>query len=352
MPGTVLLFGHADSADTVNQFLRDLAQGFRDLEQPCLLTMLDGRTPLALDPAVIRQSGSFAVDINAKIDTGDFPKLSLIVDHPVSHPRLLAPGARTVLGLIDREHCRIGDYLRAPAVFIPHGGPPPDVIAASPRDIDVLFVGNLLGEAIPRTPMEARAVEIGRGIALSCTDPFSAVLAEFGRLDPLEIKPLLDLATNESQRLARLAALRSIRAARIHVVGYVPDDLVEQMPDGAILHGFDRSFFQGRDLMHRAKVVINVTQKFPAGSHERIWYGMAAGCAVVTNRSSFLAEDFVHGESILFYDDPRQVGDLVEIALGGDQARAMAAAALPAYEAGHTWTERAERIMVAMIGRT
>ncbi|WP_068495774.1 glycosyltransferase [Paramagnetospirillum marisnigri] len=352
MPGTILLFGHVDSADTVNRFLADLTLAFHDLGRPAILTMLGNGTPPALPHEAMRHPGSFAIDVNSKIHTGDFPKLSLVVDHPVSHPRLLQTGTRTVLGLIDQGHCRASDYLRAPAAFIPHGGPNADASALEgERDIDVLFVGNILDATTALDESESVALAVGSAAARGAIDPFPSLVAALGSRQADELARLLNLATDEAQRCARLAALSSIRQSGLHVVGHVPEDVAGHLPDGCVRHGFNRSFTESLALMRRSKVVINVSQKFPEGSHERIWYGMAAGAALISNRSTFVEQDFTHGESILFYDDPRQVGDLVDQALRANHWRDVARAALPAYQAGHTWLDRAERILVAMIGR-
>jgi hypothetical protein len=99
--------------------------------------------------------------------------------------------------------------------------------------------------------------------------------------------------------------------------------------------------------MGRSRIVLNSTNKFPRGSHERIWYAMAAGAVVLTDPSSFLARDFAHARDILFL--PR--GDLSDVAaetaeLARDGARltAIAAAAREVYAAGHTWRHRLDTI--------
>ncbi|CAA7626116.1 glycosyltransferase [Magnetospirillum sp. SS-4] len=357
MTDTVFLLGNIRAADWANIFLQDLARAFANLGRDAVFLMCEDG-PLEVEPARLAAPGSFIVDINGKRDTGDYPKFSLVVDHPLAHPRLNHPGSRTVLGTVDAGHAVLGGISPAPAVFVPHGGPAADADALTRRrDIDVLYVGNIPERFIPSAPLEELALEAGRLVGHCCRDPFESLeraLAGQGRspwdFGREELRRLLAIATDEAQRLARTAAILGIRDCVFHVIGEIADEVRARLPGNVVVHGFNRSFAESRDLWRRSRLLINITQKFPRGSHERIWYGMASGTALVTNQSSFVAGDFTHGESILFYQDPRQVGELVAWALEGDRAAALAAAALPVYQAAHTWEERAERILAAMSG--
>ncbi len=87
-----------------------------------------------------------------------------------------------------------------------------------------------------------------------------------------------------------------------------------------------------RDLVERQVTV------FPDGSHERIWYGMAMGCAIATDFSRYLAENFSAGESILFWPkDGREIAEMAAAAVADlDHLREMTAAAGAVYAAKHT----------------
>lgn len=355
MAGNIFLMGNIRSADWEHQYLADLSIAFTELGRPNKVYLV-GDASEGPSRDEISVPGSFIVDVNNRAGTADYPKLSWICDHPLSHLHLANPGQRTVLAMIDRGHAALASCFDAPVTFIPHGGsePDPDALTAE-RDIDVLFVGNVLDPHVPCGKWEELAVELGEHASHRAVDPFDVLNDEVrrsGESMPREtIKALLDIATCEAQRLARTAAISSVSGCRFHVVGQIPAALAESMADRAVIHGFNASFMESLRLMRRSKVVINVAQKFPHGSHERIWYGMATGAAVISNHSSFVAEDFTHGENILFYEDPAQVGDLVQQALARARHRDLAAAALPVYVRGHTWMERAERILVAMAGR-
>jgi glycosyltransferase involved in cell wall biosynthesis len=91
---------------------------------------------------------------------------------------------------------------------------------------------------------------------------------------------------------------------------------------------------------------------FPDGSHERIWYGMAKGCAIATDFSRFMAEDFSAGESILFWpEDAREIAEMVTAAVADpDRLREITAAAGSVYAAKHTWRKRVRIIDEALNG--
>ena len=58
--------------------------------------------------------------------------------------------------------------------------------------------------------------------------------------------------------------------------------------------------------MEEAQVLINSAYCFRGGSHERIWFGMAKGCVLYTDQTSFMNKTFVEEESILYINN----GDL------------------------------------------
>lgn len=355
MVGNIFLLGNVLSADWEHQYLADLSQAFSELGWPNKVFLVGGSSEEP-GPDEISEPGSFIIDVNNKAGTGDYPKLSLVVDHPLSHLHPASPGQHTVLAMIDRGHAALTSCFDAPITFIPHGGSEPDSEAlTAERDIDVLFVGNISEPYVPQGAWEELAVELGQRASHRSVDPFDllidAVRQSGEHLSRETIKTLLDIVTCEAQRLARIAAISSVSGCDFHAVGQIPAELAEDIADRAVVHGFNASFLESLQLMRRSKVVINVAQKFPHGSHERVWYGMANGAALITNYSSFVAESFTHGENILFYEDPNEVGALVHQALTRSRHRDIAAAALPIYAGSHTWMERAERILGAMAGR-
>ena len=148
-----------------------------------------------------------------------------------------------------------------------------------------------------------------------------------------------------NRRCAILAALPG--SVRIAVAS--PDLPMPLRGRPNVIHlGYIDDFAEIRRLMARSRIVLNCTNKFPDGAHERIWYGMAEGAVVLTDASHYLERDFVHGRDILFL--PRD-GDLTEItqevtALVSDPLRLsrMVNASRPVYAANHTWRSRLETL--------
>lgn len=348
---TIYCLGNVHSADWANIFIKDLCRGFAELGADAHFAILGRDRDPREDFNDPRHS--FFVDLNARLVIDDHPRFSLIVDNPLLHPHLAGLGPLTRLGMIDAGHAEITGYSQAPACFVPHGGPELES-DFNDRDIDVLVVGNIAEEHSPANTLEELALEAGRKVAFQCRDPLHQLLQDLScsgistaSLRYEHMAFLLGLCTTEAQRLARIAAITSVRGASFHIFGLIPGSVLPHLCPNAVVHGLC-TFETTLQWMRRSKAVINIAQKFPRGSHERIWYAMASGCAVITNRSQFVERDFTHGENILFYDDPHQVGDLVETALAHDRSRAMAACAAPIYSARHTWSERAERILFAM----
>jgi spore maturation protein CgeB len=115
--------------------------------------------------------------------------------------------------------------------------------------------------------------------------------------------------------------------------------------------GYIDDFGEIRALMRRSRIVLNITGKFPAGSHERIWFAMAEGAVVVTDRSVFMKQDFTDGETIVYLPQSRLApSDLAPLAaLAHDTKRLdrMAADAMAIYRNRHTWTKRAQLLIDA-----
>jgi len=314
----------------------------------------------------------FTIDGNQKIKLpAGIRKFSKMVDHPCSRIGDLvgADAADVVLGWVDASHLAAAKAFGLPfrSGFFPHAGVEP---AAAPmgladRDIDLLFAGGLAEPldrdgwlaANPHVPAVVADVTFETVALLDQAEPvlplFVAVAARHGidvsrqmQADVLctTISRILTIS-EMNRRCAILAALPD--SVRIAIASaHLPTPL-RGRPNVTHL-GFIDDFGEIRKLMGRSRIVLNCTNKFPDGAHERIWYGMAEGAAIVTDASRYLERDFVHGRDILYL--PRH-GDLSEISseitqLLADPQRLnrMVDAARPIYAAGHTWRSRLETL--------
>jgi hypothetical protein len=278
----------------------------------------------------------FIVDMNSRVDVaatnGSVRRFSLMVDHPC---QLLTAASNfdprsVTLGWVDQSHveCLAAFGIQTHSVFLPHAGP--DVVekevAVRDRDIDVLFAG-ALGEPIdrstwleehPGTPQELADIIFDAAAVLEATlDPaltvFAAICAQHGiKINEAFSREVLCATIVEIIRVAetnrRNAVLNALPNVKICVVSaYMP----LKLRDRANIRHVDYidDFSTIRRLMARSKIILNTTCKFSRGSHERIWYGMAEGAAVLTDASIFMQTSFGHDQSIFYLPQQKMAQD-------------------------------------------
>ena len=308
---------------------------------------------------------TFLIDLNGKMrfeSTKKLKKFSFLTDHPYALMEyILATPADGVLGLVDRTHLgflgAIGDRHRA--VFFPHAGPDPepDSLAMEDRDIEALFMGRLetspsigdLRDGLAASPEIVRRIVTAAAEAAAESVPlYDALLmacerhsVDAGDLGLDGLTTAIGAASAWAEAHNRHKVLTSLGNVPVTLVGAVSDGFFERPPANITFLG-PRTFDECQDLMRRSKLIVNSVTVFPDGSHERIWYGMAKGCAIATDFSHFVAEDFIAGESILFWPEKgREISEMVAAAVADpDRLREMAAAAGSVYAAKHTWRKR------------
>lgn len=106
-------------------------------------------------------------------------------------------------------------------------------------------------------------------------------------------------------------------------------------------------------LMNDSKIVLNTMTWFKAGAHDRIFNGMLAGAAVVTDDSTYLQRECTDGKELVMFKRseiatlPGRICDLF-----GHMARMqeMADCGYEFAKARHTWKNRAEYIEECFLG--
>lgn len=100
-------------------------------------------------------------------------------------------------------------------------------------------------------------------------------------------------------------------------------------------------------LMNDAKIVLNTMTWFKAGAHDRIFNGMLAGAAVVTDDSTYLRREFTDGRELVMFSR-KELATLPERVCGLfghiQDAQQMADCGYRAAKEHHTWKSRAEYI--------
>jgi glycosyltransferase involved in cell wall biosynthesis len=375
----MLLFTNRTEGHSHERMLADLGEGLAALgfDVRVFIVKPDGsdlgpfmNAVLTADPA-----RTLLVDINGRMrlrEVRRLPCLIFLIDHPFQHiERLDDSPPSAVIGYLDRTHRGFLDALDLGRrlIFLPHGGPEPDPAPPllAERPIDLLFVGRLLTsprisdlrEGLADNPPAVREAVLATAEAVAAGEPlfdaFQTACAAAG-LDHRDFDRAgwaVALGAVESwvEAWHRHRLLAALAGQTVHLVGAVRPDFFDGAPDHIRFLG-PRSFDECLSLMRESRMVLNCTECRPGGSHERIWYAMAAGCAVATDRSRFVAETFRDGESILFLpSDPALIADRISEALA-DPARLqrLTDTARPLYAAGHTWRQRAGIIDAAVNG--
>jgi hypothetical protein len=322
-----------------------------------------------------RGEPSFVIDINHKLRLlSPLRKFSIMVDHPCTRLKDLedASPATDVLGWVDASHLAAATALgvRIPSIFLPHAGPEPvaQPLPMDGRDIDVFFSG-ALAEPVDRGAWKTArpdlsavlvdaifdAVEEIGGSTVPVLPAFLETCAGRG-INPGDFsRELFCDAVSKTLEFAELNRRTAILAAlpdvRITVASkYLPAALRGRTN---LTHlGYVEDFGAVRQLMARAKIVINMTNKFPQGSHERIWYGMAEGAIVLTDLSQFLQQDFADRSAILYLPQRRVAAedfeDLVPLLERPAALQDIRDRATPIYRAKHTWRKRAQTLWQVM----
>jgi hypothetical protein len=289
----------------------------------------------------------------------------------VDHPCQLLTGSSNfdprsvILGWVDESHieCLAAFGLQTHSVFLPHAGP--DVVekevAMCDRDIDVFFAG-ALGEPIdrsawleqhPGTPQALADIIFDAAALLETTlDPvlniFSAVCARHGvNINRSFSRDVLCATVAEITTVAEInrrnAVLNALPDVKVCVVSaYMPLMLRDRVNMRHVDYVDDFSVI--RQLMAQSKIILNTTCKFSRGSHERIWYGMAEGAAVLTDASSYMQTTFGHDQNIFYLPQQKVVqGDLAYLRAFIDapaRLDELAHSGGDLYAQHHTWKHR------------
>ena len=107
---------------------------------------------------------------------------------------------------------------------------------------------------------------------------------------------------------------------------------------------------ENQPLMNDSKIVLNTMTWFKAGAHDRIFNGMLAGAAVVTDDSTYLRREFTDGKELVMFsrNEIRTLPDRVFDLFGHMQSKQkMADCGYQAAKEHHTWKSRAAWIREA-----
>jgi len=303
------------------------------------------------------------------------PTLSIMGDHPCQRVRQLSirTSEHAVTAWSDASHLSALKALGFPhrAVFLPHAGPEPTekMIPHEQREIDLLFVGTLR-EPTDRTVWRVTNPDASSIVADLIFDTVETVAETGAPVLPATLEvmrrhgvcPSLLTRDDFAQLMASIQDIAEVNR-RVRILTALPDDLeiaivsnhlplaLCDRPNVRYL-GYIDDFERVRGLMRNARIVLNTTSKFPAGSHDRIWFAMAEGAVVVSDTSLFMQQDFQDGEAILYLPrrrlDQEDLESVIAAAKNAQQLARLSDRASSLYRERHTWTQRAPVLIEAM----
>lgn len=371
-----LIFSNPTQTASIDTMSLDMAAAMRQLGIGARVFLCTGDTinpqflSILLSEIEAHPGRSFIVDINGRYDIktggGNFfdehnvPKFSFLTDNPSKLiPKLRELPEKSLCGMVSNEHldhCEAIGFDRERCVFFPHGGPPPliDQRSSDERGIEVLFTGNIqtappfeawLAAAFPEAPL-LRDAMAGAAETLFSPDHhvFSTVLdamrsagIEYTPQSLAGIFPPIEryLINRERHRV-----LSSIKDHKVTVIGDVCPETTAACPNHDFLG--TRTFTEVMDAMSQAKVSLNIVPSFRNGGHERMFYSLAYGSLLVTDKNEFLMDDVSADAGIRFFPDDlsRLDGELSEWLENGRSLDGRREISVSHYGARHTWVQR------------
>lgn len=301
------------------------------------------------------------------------PYINILMDHPFHYDRPLKKAPSTAIVLCtDRNHVkyirrfykniRRTDFLAHAGVELGKKHKP-----LAERGIDVLYAGALpiytVSEMIPDlTSIEEVDAESMAG----------EVLAELVRhpdkTTEQAIEEYVRAVSREEMTEERLANLiLKMRFLDSYATSFFREQAVRILVESGIRvtafgTGWDQCEWSSHPnldyrgkvlapeilpLMNDSKIVLNTMTWFKAGAHDRVFNGMLAGAAVVTDDSSYMRQEFTDGKELVMFSR-KELGSLPERVseLFGHMERTQELADCGYRAAGerHTWKNRAEYI--------
>ncbi len=320
-------------------------------------------------------------------DWFQIPFYNIMMDHPFHYKKALdAAPEQMILLCMDRGHAayvqRFFSNIKD-VRFFPHAGIELPPVAASAgtaemrtgrlpickRQIDVLYAGGL-----SRCAAEGLIPDLGRIVEF---DAFSLVRRALERLivEPqLTTEYVIEQCLRDEHLIFEDTKLGEIISELRFVDSFAVSFFREQAVRSLIMHGITVTVFgtgwdrvewqdsgpgelvyggeipprQVLELMNRSRVVLNTMTWFKRGAHDRIFNGMLAGAAVVSDTSEYMQEHFTDGQELRLFDlqDINSLAEIVQMLLKDtDQAQRLADCGYQAAAEHHTWKNRLQEVI-------
>lgn len=317
-------------------------------------------------------SGDCTVTQTTIWDRFHIPYINILMDHPFHYEKPLRNAPETAIVLCtDRNHVK---YIRRffPNIrqtdFLPHAGVELHCKhkPLSERGIDVLYAGALPIYTVAKMIPDLSSIPEADG-----QDMAASVLNELAhhpeKTTEQAIEEYLKSKTNDisDRRLHEIIvkmrfldsyatsffreqAVRILVESGIHVTAYGTGwNQCEWSDNPYLTYGGKVLAPQILPLMNNSKIVLNTMTWFKAGAHDRIFNGMLAGAAVVTDDSAYLRREFTDGRELVMFslNDLASLPEHVFDLFGHMQStQNLADCGYESAKSNHTWKSRAEQI--------
>lgn len=308
-------------------------------------------------------------------ETYEIPYINILMDHPFHYERPLqnAPATSVVL-CTDRNHVRyIRRYFKNIRYtdFLPHagvelGGRHKQL---AERGIDVLYAGALPIYTVAKMIPDLSSIPEVDGEEMA-QEVLSELVHHPDRTTEDVIEEYLKTKRNDISEQRIHEIIVQMRFIDSYATSFFREQAVRILVENGVLvtaygTGWDQCEWSDNPylvyggkvlapeilpLMNDSKIVLNTMTWFKAGAHDRIFNGMLAGAAVVTDDSTYLRREFTDGKELVMFSRneiwtlPDRVFDL----FGHMQStQKMADCGYQTAKEHHTWKSRAEWIQEA-----
>ncbi len=303
--------------------------------------------------------------------------LNILMDHPFHYEKPLrgAPDTSVVL-CTDRNHVT---YIRRffknirQVDFLPHAGVELGTKhkPLAERGIDVLYAGALPIYTVAKMIPDLSSIPEVDGEELA-KEVLSALVAQPDTTTEAAIESYLRDKRNDISERRIHEIVVQMRFLDSYATSFYREQAVRILVENGIRvtaygTGWDKCEWSGNPyldyrgcvlapqilpLMNDSKIVLNTMTWFKAGAHDRIFNGMLAKAAVVTDDSTYLRREFTDGKELVMFSR-KELGTLRERVCGlfGNltEAQKMAECGYLAAKENHTWKSRAEYIKEAWL---
>ncbi|MFD1885635.1 glycosyltransferase [Paenibacillus wenxiniae] len=387
----IVMYKGQSQYDVLRHFVDQLGMGFKDFDYDvCIIDLLEMETSIEqLNQVLIDQKNivffcSFnGVGMELTLDNGQkiheaigVPFFSIYVDHPIYHTsRILAQqqdrkANLNVMSFVDPRHSEFAAKQfssHSMKMFLPHASYNiEDSVMNVPfkqRTIDIVVSGSYTDPEVTMAKWKEELSPFVYGV-LNEVIEISEAFPKYAIFDcweywtkqrGIELDALgSDRAFYYVQEVDRFLRqsfrhklVDSLAGCNLHVCG----DGWEQYKSDTVtlIHHGACSYQKMREIMGNSKIVLNAFPTYNQWSHERVFDACALGAVALTQSNPYWHEVFKHEHSILMFEEPDELKELIQTQLmQGHNLEEIAQHGYEVVKSQHQWRNRASQVLEAV----